>query len=151
MADYVHIAPGATLPDLSRHAPFRAVVVLEFPLTPEERGRIAAWLVKSGCLYMMAWGIGCSEFHDDVDMASLAEFDFRRVPDDRHIMTTWHDNLPLEEPFWFAHYCALHSHVELRATLLLHVAAKSDEQAMLNRFEAAKDWSDDEEASISAS
>lgn len=150
MPDYVHVAPGTALPDLSRYAPFKAVVVLDLALTAKEQDRIASWLVASGCLYMMAWGIGCSEFHDQVDLSSLQEFDFGKVPEDRHIMTTWHENEPLEGPLWFVENCAYHPVVELKATLILHVAEAGGENAMLSRFEEAQRWTgDDGEASTS--
>jgi hypothetical protein len=43
-----------------------------------------------GCLYMMAWGIDCSIRDDAVDWANISDFDFKPIPPERFVMTTWH-------------------------------------------------------------
>jgi len=88
---YFRITEGEPLPELRTHAPFRAVVILETQPSQEWETEATKWLVAEGCLYMMAWGDGCSRWHDSVDWASLEEFDFGEIPDDRFVMTTWHE------------------------------------------------------------
>ena len=68
---YVRIFPGADLPDITHHAPFKAVVVLEAEYSNDWQNSVSEWLVASGCLYMMAWGPNCSTWDDSVDWANM--------------------------------------------------------------------------------
>src|SRR3546814_2317896 len=70
--EYFHLRPGHSPPEL-HGAPYRAVVIIEAPVTAEWRSLVSAWLVKSGCLYMMAWGPDCSLWDDSVDYARSEE------------------------------------------------------------------------------
>ena len=117
--------------------PFRAVIVSEVEVTQERRNRIAAWLVKSGCLYVVAWGVECEEWHDTVDWTNLERFDFGDIPDDKFIMTTWHANEPLSEALWFAGHCAYHPEIELTDTAILHIATEAREAEMLEDYSQA--------------
>ena len=130
---YLHLAPGAEPPPLPFKA-FRAVIVADVAVSREWRDQIAAWLVHSGCLYAVAWGIECEEWHDAIDWSVLEDFDYGEIPDDRFVMTTWHASEPLSEAFWFAGQCAYHPDVELDGTLIVHVARSSNEQALLASF-----------------
>lgn len=56
----------------------------------DERGRLAAALVESGCVYAVCGGADCEAWHDAVDEAFAALQVEGRVPDDRMVMTTWH-------------------------------------------------------------
>ena len=53
---------------------------------------------------MMAWGMDCSAWDFSVDEASLGG----QIPNGDFVITTWHDNEPVEEAFWFAQFCAVH-------------------------------------------
>ena len=88
---------------------------------------------------MMAWGDGCARWHDSVDWASLEEFDFGDIPDERFVMTTWHENEPLDDVFWFAQFAAQHGDVDLESALIIHVSATDARDEMLARFVAARD------------
>jgi len=130
---YLHLSPGQAPPDLSC-GPFRALIVSEAEVTQEWRDRIAAWLLRSGCLYVVAWGVGCVEWHDTVDRIHLEEFDFGDIPDDRFVMTTWHADEPLSEAMWFTWQCAVHPDVELGDTIILHVAPAAGEADLLGAY-----------------
>jgi hypothetical protein len=110
------------------------VIVAEVVVSEAWRSRIAEWLVGHGCLYAVAWGVECSEWHDSVDWANLEAFNFKEVPDESHVMTTWHDDEPLSEAFWFAGHCAFHSHIDLEETRIVHVSAESREAEILQTF-----------------
>lgn len=97
--NYLQLQPGAEPPDISALKPFRTVVVIE-ESSSEWQSLVSAWLVKSGCLYMMAWGKDCSGWDDSDDFANLEEFDSGDGPEDKFVMTTWHENEPLKEVFW---------------------------------------------------
>lgn len=138
MPEYVRITDGEPLPDIAGFAPFRAVVVLAAPYSDEWQEAVSDWLVASGCLYMMAWGPDCSSWDDSVDFANLRQFDYGEIPDDRFVMTTWHDDEPLSDVFWYAEHCACHDTVDLGSTLIVDIS-KGDRKAELMRaFEQAQ-------------
>ncbi len=72
---------------------------------------------------MMAWGEDCASWDDSVDLANLEGFDFGEIPDDEFVMTTWHENEPLRQVFWFAKEVANHPAVKLDNFLILHIGA----------------------------
>lgn len=122
------------MPDICALAPCRGVLIVEAAVLPTWQAVVSEWLVRSGCLYTMAWGPGCSSWDDSVDMANIEQFDFKEIPESKFVITTWHDDQPLSEVFWFCKNNAFHPSVELRNTLLLHIAANSNEQKMLGAY-----------------
>lgn len=135
--EYLQIVPESTPPDISKLNPFRAVVVVDEPVSSEWQKNVSSWLVQSGCLYMMAWGKDCSSWDDSVDLANLEAFDYKEIPEDKFVMTTWHEDEPLKEVFWFSKHNAFHPEVELPNTLLLHIAQRNREKEMLSEYEGA--------------
>jgi hypothetical protein len=130
---YLHLRPDQSPPSLA-HVPFRAVIVAELSASPAWRERITEWLVASGCLYALAWGVDCEAWHDDVDHANLTEFDYGDIPDDRFVMTTWHSKQSLSDTFWDAGQCAFHPTVELERTIIVHVSDEPREAEILQTF-----------------
>ena len=134
---YLHVTPGAVLPDAPRLAPFRAVIIAEAQVSPDWQAAVSDWLVQSGCLYTMAWGVNSSSWDDSVDMANMEQFDFKEIPEDRFVMTTWHEDETLNEVFWFCKNNAFHSTVNLENTLLLHISTEErEEQVVMSYAEA---------------
>lgn len=131
--DYVHLAPNQVLPDRSVR-PFKAVVIVEEPVTTEWRDRVSEWLVRSGCLFMLAWGHECSLWDDSVDYANLDQFEFGEIPDEKFVMTTWHESEPLAEVLRFAADGAAHSNVQLDLLVLVHIAIEGDKSRMMQAF-----------------
>jgi hypothetical protein len=134
---YFHLEPGAPPPDVSALSPFRAVVVVDTAVTSTWQSQMSEWLVKSGCLYMMAWGKDCSSWDDAVDIANLEQFDYGSIPEDRSVMTTWHDEQPLSDALDFCKRHANHPTVNLRYTILLHIADRSDSARLLKAYAEA--------------
>ena len=97
--EYLHLRPEGPQPSLDGAAPFKAVVVIDSEVTPEWQAQVSDWLVRSGCQYMMAWGLDCSSWDDSVDVANLEMFDFGEIPDEGFVMTTWHEKDSLLEAF----------------------------------------------------
>ena len=120
--DYIHLLPGAALPELSCLQPFKAVVIVESAVTSEWQAQVSSWLVGSGCRYMMAWGIECSSWDDSVDHASLDVFDHREAPDDTFVMTTWHEDQSLSDVFGFSKNWAHHPILELKDLVVVHIS-----------------------------
>lgn len=134
--EYLHLKPETPPPTIAALPPFRAVVIIEANVTPEWQSLVSSWLVKSGCLYMMAWGVNCSSWDDSVDMANGEQFNFASIPEDKFVLTTWHTDEPLEEVFWYSKNNALHSYssVELERTVLLHISANNRERELLKAY-----------------
>jgi len=131
---YLQLIPESPLPDIYGLRPFRSVVIIEETVTPEWQDKVCQWLVKSGCLYMMAWGRGCSAWDDSVDYANLEEFDYEIIPEDKFVMTTWHENVPINEVFFFSKHNGFHPTVELKNTLLLHISNSNREKELINEY-----------------
>lgn len=121
MFSYVHITGSCTPPDLSVANPFISIVVIEDSVTPERQREVSKWLVRSGCLYMMAWGQNCSSWDDSVDLANLEEHGFGEIPVGERVITTWHDNCALEDVMIFAKSFALHPDVTIRNLVIVHL------------------------------
>jgi hypothetical protein len=71
------------------------------------RRHLARRALESGCVYACVWGPGCEAMHDTFDHVAVAD-GFDPVPDDGEsvIMTTWHDNEPVEDAAFFALWSA---------------------------------------------
>jgi hypothetical protein len=139
---YLHLPPGYSPPDLAGIAPFKAVLVAECEVAPEWQSRVCDWLVRSGCLYAVAWGVKCEAWHDGVDLAHLAMFNYEPSPEDKFVMTSWHEGEPLSEAFWFSEMCASHPTIELEA-YIVHIAPESREAEMIAAYRAAQTLADD--------
>jgi hypothetical protein len=118
---YYLIHPSTDLPSIGHHAKFRAVVILEADYPTSWQVLVSEWLVQAGCLAMMAWGPNCTTWDDSVDWASIKAHNWQPIPDEEHVMTTWHDDQSLEDVFWFCQFCAEHPDYGLEDTLLIHV------------------------------
>ena len=136
---YLQLRPESPLPlqDVSGLSPFRAVVVIQDPVTEKWQFEVSAWLVQVGCLYMMAWGSECSSWDDSVDVANLEQFHYEEVPEAKFVMTTWHENEPLKEVFWFSKNNAFHPVVEIKNTLILDISNTSHEREFLAEYNHA--------------
>lgn len=133
MPDYLHLPPGASLPTLET-IPSKFIVILEDVVTEEWRDLTSDWIIQCGCLYMMAWGQDCTKWDDSVDHANLSLHDYENIPEKNSVMTTWHEKQPLEEVFWFSHFCAHHSEIELERTVILDICKQIRKSEMLERY-----------------
>lgn len=100
-------------------------------------------MVESGCLYFIAWGVACEAWHDAVDWAVLETFDFGEIPDDRFVMTTWHDNEALSDVLWFAGNAAWHPDIDLADTLIVHIALEDRRAAILDFYAESQVMADE--------
>ena len=134
---YLQLEPTSEVPDISALNPFRAVVIVEENVSLEWQIQISNWLVSSGCLYMMAWGLNCVTWDDSVDLANLEQFNHGDIPDEKFVITTWHENEPLKEVFWFSKHNALHPDVDIKNNLLLHISKQNNEKYLLDKYTKA--------------
>lgn len=135
---YVLLASETEPPEISAFNPFRAVVIIERPVSAAWQARISDWLVRSGCLYMMAWGDNCSAWDDSVDVANLEHFDYGDIPADRDVMTTWHTEDSLDEVFSFAKHLASHPIIDLPQIVLIHISTVCKELEFLQAYDSVK-------------
>ena len=134
---YVQLRPDGDMPSVTGLAPFRAVVIVDAIVTPQWQRAVSESLVRSGCLWMIAWGIDSSSWDDSVDCANLGAFDYREIPDETFVMTSWHHDKPLSEAFDFCKRCAEHPTVALATTVLLHISLENREQEICRLFSEA--------------
>lgn len=135
--DYYQISNKGSLPEISNLKPFKCVVVVEEEVDIEWQRQVSEWLVKSGCLYMMAWGKKCSSWDDSVDEANLKEWSYEDIPDESFVMTTWHEKESLSEVMWFAVHSAFHETCELEKIVVLHIAKVPQEFRFREEFKNA--------------
>jgi hypothetical protein len=82
----------------------------------------------------MAWGPQGSAWDDAGDFANGAKHNYGEIPDDKSVMTTWHDGESLEEVFWFCRHSAHHSAVTLKHVLILHIASAPNPETLLHSY-----------------
>lgn len=134
---YLHLLPGGQLPLVSNFLPSRVVVIAEVDVAPAWRALASSWLVRSGCLCMPAWGERCDLWDDVVDWTLLEEFEFGDIPEDRFVMTSWHENQTLDEVFAYCKQLVLFDSVPLAQTVLLHIARQPAEQRIMDAYAQA--------------
>ena len=132
--EYLQLVPGSELPFNIIEEPFRAIVLIESNVSREWQARVSVWLVDSGCLYMMAWGNGCSAWDDSVDYANLEKYKYGEIPDDKQIITTWHENESLEEVFSFSKHNALHPAVLIKRSIIVHISTEFRKDRILELY-----------------
>jgi len=132
--NYVQLTSSSKLPDISAFRPFKVVVIVEDTVAPDRQAEISQWLVASGCLYMMAWGKECSSWDGSVDLANLEAFDSEEIPSEHLVITTWHEDEPLKEVFWFSKHTAMHPCFRLGNTVLLHLSPVEREEELGKKY-----------------
>lgn len=130
---YKQITPELAPPELPT-SPFLAVVVSEIAVSEIWLNLVSSQIINSGCRYVVAWGIDCEKWHDWIDETLLEAFEHNDIPEERDVMTTWHNGEPLSDAFWFAGQCASHPSVELVETIILHITYEAQEFHMLKIF-----------------
>jgi hypothetical protein len=121
LSELIFLVPNAELPTIKTGPPFKCILVLDASVSEEWQRKVSLWLVKSGCLYMMAWGKNCSSWDDSIDLANLESFNFDEIPDADFVMTTWHHEESLDDVLFFAINCANHPVVELERTIVIEI------------------------------
>lgn len=132
---YVHFSSIQKLRSLHTPKKYKCLLIIETRVSDEEQVEISRWLVESGCLYMMAWGIDCSSWDDSVDLASIEMNGYEESPDAQVIMTTWHDSNTLEEVFEFAKHAAITDGA--LDIIVLHFSDITREKDFATLFESA--------------
>ena len=83
------------------------IVALDPAIRADEQEKISIDLVAQGCRYAVCTGINASSWDDSVDVAFLESDPGFNPPDDRFVMTSWHnDETPEDVVFFFANCTA---------------------------------------------
>jgi len=136
---YLHLKPGQALPDNPMGKPYSAALVIEANVTSDWRNMVSQWLVESNCLTMMAWGKDCSLWDDAVDIANLEQFDYDDIPDDKSVMTMWHDKEDIIDFFASASWNIFNLHESAKNQLLIiDISENPRETEILKLYEFSR-------------
>lgn len=141
---YFAVEKDSQLPDFNPEYRFKALVIIDRPIGEEVRFAWADWLVKNPCRYMLAWGFECTKWDDDVDdtvvMKTIELEDqnitlWQGIPlNDYHIMTTWHENQPLEEVIESCIRCDEYDEEKIEWTWIIDFYNPNNRLPVLEKF-----------------
>ena len=73
---------------------YAILLVITSPLVSVgQRDRITSDIISSRCQYALTFGHDCEVWHDLIDEICVGD----GAPKDRFLMTTWHDDEPIED------------------------------------------------------
>jgi len=124
---YIQIKEQESLPSLGHLSPFKCLVIISEGVSQARQDEISDWLVKSGCVVMCAWGNNCSSWDDSVDYANIELFNFKPIPPESFVLTTWHENESLEETIFFIKHSITHEVHNLENVVFLHISSNNQE------------------------
>ena len=81
------------------------LVVADPAITDDDREAICKEIIRLGCRYAVCTGDECSRWHDFIDMAYVESDPEFSPPEERFVMTTWHEDEPLEDVVEFFRVC----------------------------------------------
>ncbi|MGH9949707.1 MAG: DUF7684 family protein [Pyrinomonadaceae bacterium] len=73
------------------------LVVIRNDVTNDEQKNLSELLVATGCRCAVCFGYECSSWDDSIDYASILSDPNFEPPEERFIMTTWHDYETIED------------------------------------------------------
>ncbi len=135
---YFHLVGDEPIGARRFHKPFGALVLIESGTSSAWRTEVCRWLIRNECCYAMCWGADCAQWHLDLDLAEIEVRDEGLFPVDHYVMTTWHEDEPLAEVFWFAQNCAYHPDIEFEATYVFHIASAPNEDRIATEWRYAQ-------------
>ncbi len=135
---YIHLTPDASLEAIEIIAPFAAIVTIGAEVSHAWRHMVSEWLIEKGCLYMMAHGHECSLWDDSVDEANLEAHNWKRIPEEKSVTTTWHDDESIEEVFYFA-LNSLPFHPNIKNVFIFDISSRQREHDIMAHYMAAQD------------
>lgn len=130
---YININEHAKLPDVSSHAPFKALLAADGPVSASVRNTISKWLVENGCRYVVAWGAESAAWIDAVRTANLDGADLETLHPRDFIMVTSHRYESLRRVAGFAAKGARHPEHTLDELLVVDL----DRRNRSTEFEVA--------------
>lgn len=98
----VHLMPGDAVPSFALGEDFKCVIWTSCAMENAWRNQVSEALVANRLRYMLAGGLDGTIWDDAVDWAYIVTDPDFDPPDDRFVMTEWHDDEPLENVLWCA-------------------------------------------------
>ena len=132
--EYLRLEPEQALPEWPYFRPYQAVVVIEEKVSYEWQQQVSEWLVETGCLYMMAWGESCSSWDDSVDLANMKKFNFEKVPEKEFVLTTWHEDEPIDEAFLYSKSNAIHPEIGVLKPVIIHISKTDKRNVFISKY-----------------
>lgn len=105
------------------------VVVATDDVSPEEQMALSRAFIDEGCRYAVCTGHECTTWDDSIDLACILKDPDFDPPDEEHVMTTWHDDEPLEEVARFFLNCTTFDDWVPRRFLALVVGGDQADEA----------------------
>lgn len=81
------------------------LVVADRAITDDERDAVSKEIILQGCRYAVCTGHQCSNWNDSIDHAFLGSSPDFSPPAERFVMTTWHEDEPLEDVVHYFRCC----------------------------------------------
>lgn len=77
------------------------VISNDVSITKDDIDRFSSSIIESEVKCVLAWGKECSLWDDMIDWCVLEKYDYK-IPEDKNIVTTWHDDESLDDVIQFA-------------------------------------------------
>ena len=120
------------------------VCVHDDSITVDERRALSREIVAARCRYAVCWGHECSAWDTAIDLAYIETDENFDPPDETLVMTTWHEDEPIEDTieFWWMNTCFNDYESERFAVLIV-----GDDPEMMSKIrsianEMAKHWNE---------
>lgn len=98
----------------------------------KQRYQIALNIVNSRCQYVVTFGHDCELWHDSIDESCQDD----TTPHGRFLMTTWHDNEPLDDVVDFFWWNTSYADFESERLAVILIGAENElEQALRKRLD----------------
>lgn len=120
---------------------FVLLLVINDPsITAEEQVKLSQAFVEQGCRYALCFGHNCSTWDDSIDLAPTLSSENFDLPEDRFVMTTWHENEPLSDVVDFFIQNTGFDNLVFQQYLVLFLGAdQARKQAVVERIGALMD------------
>ena len=73
------------------------LVVNDTTISDDEQATLSKEIVQQGCRYAVCTGFKCSSWDESIDLAVISTDPDFNPPDDRVVMTTWHQDEPIPD------------------------------------------------------
>ena len=103
------------------------LLVADESITQEEQVALSSEFVRQGCRYAVCAGHSCSSWDDSIDCAFLETDPQYSPPDDKFVMTSWHEDEPIDDIANFLVMCT--SFDDYEATAFVVICLGGDAQA----------------------
>jgi len=108
------------------------LLVIASPLVSvEQRARITSDIVESRCQYALTFGHDCELWHDLIDETCVGD----GTTDERFLMTTWHDDEPIDDVVDFLWWNTSYEDFESQRLAVVLIGADDElEKSLRNRL-----------------